>query len=826
MTKEKYRISGMSCASCQAHVQKAASSLNGVSECNVNLILNTMDITYDEKLINHKDIEKAIKDAGYKAKLIDKKDEFKKEKAHKKDDKLIKLIISFIFLIILMYVSMASMYKWPLAKFLSGEDNALYNALTQLILCIPIVIIYFSYFTNGFKRLFKLSPNMDSLVCLGASASLVYGIVAIIFLLIGKITSNQNITHEYMHNLYFESVAMILTLVSLGKYLEDLSKRKTTKAIESLINLSPKQARIIDEKNQEKIISADEVKLDNIVIIKKGEIVPIDGTIIEGNASIDQANISGESIPVFKKKGDYVYSSTIVDNGYIKVKAEKVGENTSFKQIISLVEEASSSKAPISRLVDKISLYFVPSVMLIALISFICFLLSYKNFELAFNMGISVLVIACPCALGLATPLAIMVATGKAAQNGLLVKNAEILEKAHLIKTVVLDKTGTITEGKPKVIDYLNFYNDDTLDSIIYSLESFSEHPLASAITSFFINKRVNKVDINNYKSIDGLGLEGSFDNNIYTIGNKKIIDENDTHNKDLLKKLNDYSLQGKTVLFIKKNTNIVGLITCKDEIKKNSIEAIDKLHKIGIKVIMLTGDHFQTAKAIAKECHIDKVYADVMPIEKQKVIQSLKKDKKHLVCMVGDGVNDALALVSADLGIAIGGGSEVAVENADIILKRNDLMDVSKIICLSKRTYITIILNLFWAFIYNVVGIILASGVFYSAFKIKLTPMIGSITMSFSSVFVALNALTINLFNISGRNKEKRKMESLTIEIKGMMCEHCVKHVKDALSRIKGVKEVNVSLKNNKADIKGENLNVEELYKAIKEAGYEPVLK
>lgn len=821
MEKEKYKIYGMSCASCQAHVQTAVEKLKGIHYCNVNLLLNSMEVSYDDNILNSKLIVEAVKKAGYKAKL-ENKNNIKSDSKEKTVDKdLIKLIISIFFLVLLMYFSMGHMVGLPLPSFLLKEENSMYLALIQLFLTLPSVIIYFKYFISGYQKLFKLKPNMDSLVALGASASLIYGLVAISMLIIAKSTNNSEMMHNYMHNLYFESAATILTLVSLGKYLEKLSKKKTTLAIEKLIDLSPKKARILEQNGEEKEILANQVKIKQIVIVKKGEAIPVDGLIIEGQASIDESNINGESIPLYKKEGDKVYSSTIISSGYIKIKATKVGEDTSINKIIRLVEEASASKAPISKLVDKISLFFVPTIMLISLISFLCFILSYKNFELAFNIAISVLVIACPCALGLATPVAIMVASGKAAENGLIIKNAEILEKTHLIKTIVLDKTGTITEGKPEMIDFICLSNEKKKDDIlsnVYSLESLSEHPLSNAINDYCQKNNIEKKDVLDYKTIEGIGIKGKVDDKTIYIGNKKIIEENDTHKDELIKLLDRFSSEGKTVLFIKENENVVALLTCKDNVKQNSKEAINKLHKLGIKVIMLTGDNLKTANSIAKECNIDEVYAEVLPIQKQEIIKKLKIDKKHLVSMVGDGVNDALALTSSDLGIALESGSDAAIECADIVLKRNDLLDVYYAIKLSKRTYATIITNLFWAFIYNIIGVVLASGIFYPAFKIKLTPMIGSLAMSFSSVFVVLNALTINLFK---KKEGKQEMKEIKLEIEGMMCEHCVKHVTEALKSNKNVEAVKVDLKNKQALIKGSNLNVASLIKSVTDIGY-----
>ncbi len=634
-----------------------------------------------------------------------------------------------------------------------------------------------------------------------------------------------NIVNNYMHNLYFESCAMILTLVSLGKYLESLAKKRTTKAITKMMDLAPKMGNVLKDGD---IVSTpiEDIQVDDIVICKKGEVIPVDGEIIKGTGSIDESNFTGESLPIFKDKGNKVYASTILNSGYLEIKVDKKSEDTNIATIIKLVEEASNSKAPISKLADKISLYFVPIVMLISIFTLIGFLIARYPFELAFNMAISVLVIACPCALGLATPVAIMVGVGKGAQNGLLIKNAEILEKSHFIKTVVFDKTGTITKGKPSVTDFKILNNQGNLLDVIYSIEAMSEHPLANAIIEYAAASNAKKVEIKNYQSIDGVGLKAIYNDEEYTIGNNKISRYLD--NDETFKLLSN---QGKTVLFIKKNEEIIGYIAIKDEIKQTSKQAIQELHKIGIKVIMLTGDNKTTASSIAKEVGVDEVIAEVLPIDKQNVIKSLKQDDKHLVAMVGDGVNDALALTSADLGIAIGGGSDIAIESSDIVLMKNDLMDVKNVIGLSKRTILGIKLGLFWAFFYNSIGIIIAAGIFYPSFNLMLNPMIGSLAMSISSVFVVLNALTINFYkikntnNIDNLNKKKGEdinMDTITLQVEGMMCMHCVAHVETALKNVTGVDKVEVSLDKKTATVTGTNLNKEALIQAVKEAGYD----
>ena len=833
--KKRFNVEGMTCAACQAHVQKAVEKLEGTKTVNVNLLSNTMDVEFDENVCSINQIEESVSKQGYKAYLPNetKTNDKVKDNSNKKkiDPDLIKLIISFLFLILLMYISMGHMIGLPQIPILDGEENALAFAFTQLLLTVPSLIIYNKYFKNGFLRLFKLSPNMDTLIAVGSSASLLYGIYAIYQIGYGLGIQNFDIVRTYMHNLYFESAAMILTLVSLGKYLEKLAKKRTTKAVEKMMDLAPQKATILVN-DKEEIVDIEKVKINDVVIVKKGETIPIDGKIIDGSASIDESTITGESIPVFKKENDQVYSSSILTTGYIKINAEKVGEDTSLNTIIRLVEEASNSKAPISKLADKVSLYFVPIIFAIALATFIGFVSAGYGFELAFNFAISTIVIACPCALGLATPVAIMVATGKGASNGLLIKNAEILEKSHLINTVVLDKTGTITNGKPSVTDFITFDNSENLLDIIYSIETLSEHPLADAINQYCIlNNASNKLKVENYVSKDGQGLYADIDNEKYYIGNKKGLNISlDKEKEDIV---NNLAKQGKTILYLCKNDILLAIIAIKDEIKESSKYAISLLKKMNIRVIMLTGDNKISAKAIADEVGIDEVISEVLPTDKANVISNLKKDNKHLVAMVGDGVNDAIALSSSDLGIAIGGGSDIAKESADIVLIQNDLIGVVNAIRLSKRTINTIKGNLFWAFFYNCIGVILATGMFYPLNnELVLNPMIGSLAMSFSSVFVVLNALTINLFKfkkndsieIKNNIKEETKMDEITLNVKGMMCNHCVMHVTKALESVEGVESVNVSLADNKAIVKGKNLKIEDLENAVINAGYEIV--
>lgn len=814
--KQKFSVLGMSCAACVGHVNKAVARLNGVNNVDVNLLSNSMVVDYDEKVVNINDIINAVSDAGYGAKIYEK---VNNDAALKKD--LHKLIAAFILLILLMYVSMGHMVGLPLPPFLTGHMNALWYALTQLVITIPVLIIYRKYFISGYKKLFKLAPNMDSLIAISATASMVYGIFAIVMISIGLVSSNMELISEYHHNLYFESAAMILTLVSFGKYLEQLSKRKTTQAISKLMDLAPKKALVLKD-NKEVEVPVEEVKVDDLVVVKKGFAVPVDGVIVEGNAAIDEANITGESMPAQKGINQNVYTSTTINSGYIIIKATKVGEDTSIANIIKLVEEASNSKAPISQLADKIASIFVPIVMGISLLSFVISIIVSRDFNLSFNFAISVLVIACPCSLGLATPVAIMVGTGVGASNGLLIKNAEILEKSHLIKTIVFDKTGTLTNGKPTVTDFINIDSDNDLLSIIYSMENKSEHPLANAITSYANEIGAKIIDITDFKAIEGQGIEAKFNKDIYYIGNASNVKIDEQNQK----KLEQLSKEGKTSLVVTKNNNLVAIIALKDEIKKNSVLAIHELQKMGIRTVMLTGDNKITAQTIADEVGISEVIAEVLPIDKQNVIKSLKHDDKHLVAMVGDGVNDALALTTADLGISLKGGSDIALETSDIVLLRNDLLDVVNVINLSKRVLNTIKGNLFWAFFYNSIGIVLASGLLYPLWQIKLDPMIGSLAMSLSSVFVVLNALTINFFKPKKyieNVKEKEEMKEIVLQVKGMMCEHCKKHVEDALLKVPGVTRVEVSLKENNAKVySNQELDRNKLIDAVKDAGYE----
>lgn len=875
--KQKFAVEGMSCAACQAHVQKAVEKVVGVHSVNVNLLKNDMVVEFDSPATAENIID-AVKKAGYSASLPNEK----KQEA-KKDNALLRLIASGIILVILMYFSMGNMmWGFPAFDFVDHEKSPLGFALLQLLLVIPIIYLNRNYFYSGYKKLLRGKPNMDSLIAIGATASMLYGIFALFMMAFaeGRIAAGEtgwrDTLMSYHDSLYFESAGMILTLVSLGKYLEGLSKKRTEAAVAQLIAMAPDTATLLID-GREVQIPAKDVKVGDIVIVKNGDRIPVDGEIIEGSASIDQANITGESVPVFKGVGEEVFSSTTLTAGYIKLSATKVGEDTSFSKIIKLVDEASNSKAPISKLADKISGVFVPCIFAVSLVTLVANLIAGATFERALNFAITVVVIACPCALGLATPVAIMAGTGKGAQNGLLIKNAEVLEKAHLIRTVALDKTGTITVGKPKVTDYLSFSDDKTLDCV-YSLEKMSEHPLAGAITEYALEQGAIELDVDDFKAVAGEGVTGKIDGVLYGVGNLRLAQDLGADSSDIEEKSSQLSKEGKTTLLIIKRESedidgakIVGLIAVKDEVKPGSIAAVRELVKRGTKVIMLTGDNRSTAEAIAKEVGVSEVIAEVYPEDKQKVINSLKSDPKHIVAMVGDGVNDAPALAAADLSIAIGGGSDVAIKASDIVLLRNDLLDVLNVIELSRRTINTIRLGLFWAFFYNIICVVIATGAFsYIDPKFVINPMIGSIAMSISSVSVVLNALTINLFkvrtssehiasdtetareeaegernlssqynnensqyneenNVGGdsvdNNMEVKDMSNLeiTLKVKGMMCSHCTNRVEKACLSVEGVLSAAADLQKGEVRIvAAPTADIDKVIAAIEESGYE----
>lgn len=759
MKKEKFAVKGMTCAVCQNTVDKTVRKLQGVEAVEVNLLTHSMKVSYDSKQLSHQEIIKAVDEAGYQASLF--KDSLAKlntkEKEEMNEQKKIrlyqkKLIISLGILILLMYVAMGDMLHLPMIDWLNKKNHILTNSLVQLFLTLPILILYRKFFENGFKALKNKMPNMDSLVAIGSGAAFVYGVIALFRMSMALELKNHDLLHSYHHNLYFESAAMIVTIIALGKYLESNSKRKTTKAIEKLVELSPKEAEILKEGSYQ-LVDISEVKVGDIYRIKPGQMVSLDGEVIEGTSLVDESSLTGESLPVSKKAGDQIYGGTINQNGMLIGKATKVGEETLLAQITTLVEEAASSKAPISRMADKVSGVFVPIVISLAMLTTLFWLVIGSGIEWAIGMGISVLVISCPCALGLATPVAIMVAVGKGASDGILIKSAQALELLGKIDTIVFDKTGTLTKGEPKVTDIVTLGDVEEREFLrmAASLELASLHPLGKAIVQKAKELDVSLLQIEEVKEIPGKGMVGYIEDIAYGIGNQAFMLENEISMKDELGK--SFLEEGKTLIFLAKEDTLLGYMAIADVIKEESIEVIEKLKAMKITPIMLTGDHEKTARRIGKSLHIDEIIAGVLPDEKEACIRRLKNEGKQVV-MVGDGINDAPALMRADVGIAIGTGTDIAIEAADIVLMSGHLGKVIDALALSQATIRNIYQNLFWAFFYNVLGIPLAMGLFYPLWGVKLNPMIASIAMSLSSIFVVTNALRLRRFK--GRYSRK----------------------------------------------------------------------
>lgn len=851
--KRKFDVTGMTCSACSSRVEKTVNKLEGTTQVTVNLLTNSMQVEFDEDVIDEAGIIAAVEKAGYGASVQEEVKSEQKRKAEEPkrdvvaealDNMRKRLIVSFVFLIPLMYVSMGHMVGLPLPGFLSGHLGAVSFAFTQFLLCLPIVYVNRNYFIKGFDTLFHLAPNMDSLIAIGSLASLVYGVFAIYRMSYGLGTGNMDLVKQYHMDLYFESAAMILALITLGKYLEARSKGKTSEAITKLMDLAPKTA-IVERDGKQIEIAASDVEKDDIVIVKPGQSIPVDGVILEGTTSVDEAAITGESIPVEKEEGSTVIAATINKAGFIRVRATKVGDDTTFSQIIRLVEEASSSKAPIAKLADKIAGVFVPVVIAIAVIAGIVWFLSGATFEFALSIAISVLVISCPCALGLATPVAIMVGTGKGAEHGILIKSGEALETAHGIQSVVLDKTGTITEGKPVVTDVFTTgaVSEEEFIQIAEALEAKSEHPLAEAILRYATENKLSGKEAKDFQAIPGKGLYGTVDGTVYYAGNERLMEEQGIDTTAYGERLARYAEEGKTPLLFATKHKVVGIIAVADVVKPTSAAAIEEFKKMGIEVIMLTGDNKRTAEAIRKQLAIDTVIAEVLPHEKEQQIARLKEEGKR-VAMIGDGVNDAPALARADVGLAIGAGTDVAIESADIVLMKNDLLDAVTAIRLSKAVIRNIKQNLFWAFFYNSVGIPLAAGVLYPFFGLKLSPMFGAAAMSLSSVCVVTNALRLRFFKSdydrthaperetvvvrheeshemnSESNKEENKM--ITVKIEGMSCGHCTAHVEKALKAVVG-DVVDVKLEDKAAYINAE-ISDEQIKEIITEAGYEVV--
>ena len=760
MANQKFNITGMTCSACAANVEKSVKKLPGIESVNVNLLRNTMAVSYDDQQASVEAILRAVESAGYGASAAGKTagsagaDHAGGQRssapgmmnAEAKQMRL-RLIISIIFTVPLFYISMGHMFGWPLPGFLLGDQNVLTFAFTQFLLTLPVVFVNSRYFTAGFKSLFRGAPNMDSLIAIGCSAALIYGIFAIYKIGIALGQGDLHTVHQYAMDLYFESAAMILALITLGKFLEARAKGKTSEAIGKLLDLAPKTAMVLRD-GEETEVPVEEVRVGDILVVRSGQSVPVDGELIEGSGSLDESALTGESLPVEKGPGDRVTGASVNRAGYFQMRADKVGDDTALAQIIRLVEEASSSKAPIAKLADRVSGVFVPIVIAVAAVAFIVWLLCGATFEFALLTGISVLVISCPCALGLATPTAIMVGTGKGAENGILIKSAEALETAHSIRTVVLDKTGTVTEGKPVVTDILpaEGVDDAKLLQIAASLENLSEHPLAEAVVAKAAAQNLDLLPASDFSAAAGQGVRAVVDGHAFLAGNRKLLDENHIAAGAFGDAAEKLANDGKTPLYFADESHVLGLIAVADTVKPTSAWAIAELEGMGIDVVMLTGDNQRTADAIKRQVGIRQVIAEVLPEDKEREVRKLQETGRK-VAMVGDGINDAPALARADVGIAIGAGTDVAIESADIVLMKSDLLDVVSAVQLSRSVLRNIKENLFWALIYNSIGIPLAAGIFFPLLGWRLNPMFGAAAMSLSSICVVSNALRLKFF-------------------------------------------------------------------------------
>ena len=862
MKTEKFTVGGMTCAACQANVTKCASKIDGVCDVNVNLLAGSMTVSYDEARVDSRTICEAVCSIGYetrsaesvaeqgygqkKSKLADEWNKRTEAAAKARGALLLRLVSSLVLLVPLMYIAMGKMIGLPMPAVFGETRFAPISALTQLLITLVIVMINKTFFVKGIPALIRRVPNMDSLVSVGSGAALLYGAFSLYRMIYALGVGDSQTFAHYSHQLYFESAAMILTLVTLGKYFEARSKAKTSDALGKLVDLAPKTANVIRD-GREVSISADELTLGDVVIIRAGDAIPADGEIIEGFGFVDQSAVSGESMPVEKRVGDKVICATVNKNGIFKFRATGVGEDTTLSQIVRLVDEAGGTKAPISRLADKVSGIFVPIVIAISVMTAIIWLVAGNGFEFALSCAIAVLVISCPCALGLATPVAIMVSTGRAAELGILVKSASALEALGRVDTVVLDKTGTITTGEPRVTDIvcLDGRGADELLRDAAALESGSTHPLAQAIISEAQKRELALPSLLDFSLESGLGVRGVIGGREYIAGNKRFFDEKGIElSSDALSEIEKLAKEGKTPMLFAENGVLVGIIAAADKIREESAESVSRLRAMGIRTVMLTGDNKMTAEAVRGAVGVDEVISDVLPAAKEACISALRQ-KGHKVAMVGDGINDAPALVSADVGIAIGAGTDIAIDSADIVLMKSSLSDVVTAIKLSRATVRNIKMNLFWAFFYNILGIPVAAGVLYPFFAITLSPMIGSAAMSASSVCVVSNALrlrafkdkeafvgtrlqgdvteeTVNEYNTCEKDDDEMK-KTVKIKIDGMMCNHCRMHAQKALSAIDGVASVTVTLEDGMAVVKAErSVSDETFVKAIVDAGYE----
>ena len=867
--QEKYNVTGMTCAACSARVEKSVSALPGMQQCSVNLLKNSMVVRYDDRQLTGAQIIQAVEKAGYGASLqqaggkqtAGQARTGAADAARQEYLKMRRRVIwSFVFTVPLFYISMGHMMGWPLPGFFLGSENAMIYALTLFLLVLPVALINGRYYRQGFKTLLHGSPNMDSLIALGSGASLAYGVYALYKIAWGFGHGDMAMVSQFSHDLYFEGAGTILTLITLGKFFEARAKGRTSDAINKLLNLAPKTATVLRD-GAETVIPAEEVQAGDTVIVRAGESVPVDGVLLEGHASLDESAITGESIPVDKQSGDRVIGATINRSGYFTMRADKVGEDTTLSQIIRLVDEATSSKAPIAKLADRVAGVFVPVVISIALIALVVWMLCGATFEFAMTIAVSVLVVSCPCALGLATPTAIMVGTGRGASAGILIKSAEALETAHSVDVVVLDKTGTITQGRPVVTDQQPRpgVSAGELLQTAASLEKLSEHPLAKAIVEQAERQGMEFLPVSDFVQIPGQGIRGRVNGRDCLAGNSRMMAAFGVQDEALTSLQDQMAEQGKTPLFFAADGQLLGMIAVADVVKPTSRQAVEDLQAMGIRVVMLTGDHRKTAEAIRRQVGVDQVIAEVLPQDKEEQIRTLQQQGKK-VAMVGDGINDAPALARADVGIAIGAGTDVAMESADIVLMKNDLLDVAGAIELSKATIRNIKQNLFWAFFYNAICIPIAAGCFYAAFQLKMNPMVAALAMSFSSVFVVSNALRLRFFKpkhgssaaaaapapvspacscaaeefpvcpvqtaqpepISTEPTGGKTMKKV-LTVEGMMCQNCVKHVTRALQGIPGASDVSVSLEEKKAEVTvPDTVTDEDLKAAVVDAGYE----
>lgn len=891
--KRKFTVTGMTCSACSSHVERAVGKADGVRSVSVNLLTGTMQVDFDENVINEDGIAEVVKGAGYGA-YAEQSDSAQSPKS--KPDKnseiagrsgarveetrkmRVRLIVSLVFTVLLMYVAMGHMAGAPLPSFLVGTGNAVSYALVQLLLCLPVIYVNRAYYINGFRRLVRLSPNMDSLIAVGSAASLVYGIFVIFRMSYALGAGDVAVVERYMHDLYFESAAMILALVTVGKYLESVSKRRTGDALDKLIGLAPDTAVVIRDGRETAVNSAD-LSVGDEIVVRAGAAVPADAVVTEGNAFMDESAISGESVPVEKSEGDGIIGGTVNRSGYVVARVTAVGGDSMLAKIVKLVEDAGASKAPIASAADKIAGFFVPVVMAVAVVTLAGWLIAGYAFEHAFTCAVSVLVISCPCALGLATPVAVMVGTGKGAESGVLFKSGEALQNMHDVKVVALDKTGTVTEGTPEVSEVSIARDAEEILAAVAAIEKRSEHPLGTAVVAYAERNGMAEREVLDFVTLPGKGVTAYVGGVRYAVGNSALMADEGVNGGEYAVELDRITAEGKTPLLIAREGEYAGMIATADKVKPTSAQAVRELRKLGVRVVMLTGDNERTARAVAAQAGIDEVYAGILPQDKERIVGELSAHGK--VAMVGDGINDAPALARADVGVAIGSGSDIAVDSADVVLIKSDLVDVVTAVRLSRSTLRNIKENLFWALFYNSLCIPLAAGVLYVPFGVRLSPVIGAAAMSVSSLFVVFNALRLKLFrptraekvcgdvcevgksvaagdrvaeteratelcrkggeaadneakpsNESGSGKvrllpsenkssEDGNMKTFVIEVKGMMCGHCTARVEKALLGVEGVRSATASLADGTATVVAENVTAEALKAAVEAQDY-----